>query len=79
MFAISYMYERVLEGKKYGMKTLSTLLALLGALHRSPEDSLHNGPEVWCIGVFTLAKTTCWTNSRVVGGLRRCDTHVTSL
>ena len=43
-------------------------------------DSLHKGSVIWTFDIhFMLARTNCWTKTRMAGDLRHHNAHVTSL
>ena len=69
------------HSRRYATGTISTLLAFCEGMHRPALDSPH---KKWLVAkalkfILMLSCTSCWTSSRVVGGVRHNDAHVTSL
>ena len=53
---------------------------ITGPLWGSPVDSSHRVPVMWSFGdLLVVSWTSCWTNCRIAGDLRRRCTHLMSL
>ena len=58
---------------RHEMETLDTFVR---GIHRSPVDSLHNGPVIQALDIsLMLSRTNCWANTLVAGDMRHRDAH----
>ena len=68
------VYHDITKQKRY-----QYYWSFVRGIQRSSVDSPHKRPVIRTYDLLVLAWTSCWTNSRVTGYLRRYGAHVTPL